>query len=487
MSDLTFPPPQQKGPEQQIPMWLILGLVVVMILAGGLVGYVLLSQKHDKEAGPTYPTAWDARILPYVEIAEKERGLTFLHPVAVRFLGDKEFEKAVTSDKSKLDKDQRKELEQVTGLFRALGLLAGNVDLFDAFNAARGAGTLAYYSSEDHEIVIRGRAITPAGRPTVVHELTHVLQDQHFLIGDRLEKLQKANAKHVSTEYDVFDAIVEGDATRVEADYVKTLPAAQQRALAATQEQQSKDAYRGIPKVVVTMFTSPYALGQAMVQAAAATGGNAAVDALFRDPPTHDSVMLDPLAGLDTPDRPDKVAVPALRSGEKEFESGEFGALSLYFVLAERMPVVDALAAIDGWNGDAFVGFDRNGTTCVRSAVRGDTDQATARLLGALRTWAAGSPGSSAKVARDGALVRFESCDPGTKTALGRDASIQALQTVTIRSQLGAEFVKAGLPTEAARCSADTVVRSFPFSTLTASKLSAADTNRVRSIVLSCR
>lgn len=488
MSSIAFPPAEPDEPDPQIPMWLIIGLVIVMILGAGLAGVVLLDQMKDKDAGPAYPKEWDARILPYVRIAEKQRGLTFLHPVAVRFLSDKDFEKTVTTDRSKLDKDERKEIEQFEGLFRALGLLGGNVDLFDAFNDARGSGTLAYYSSEDHEVVVRGHGVTRLGRPTVVHELTHVLQDQHFGIGDRLDRLNKANEKHVSTEYDVYDAIVEGDASRVEADYVKTLPAKQRRAFAADQQRESKSAYRGIPKVVVTMISSPYALGQAMVSTAAANGGNSAVDALFRDPPTHDSVLLDPLAGLATPDQPAKVEVPDLRSGEKEFESGEFGALSLYFMLAEHMPVLDALAAVDGWNGDSFVAFDRAGTTCVRSAVRGDTGADTARLFAALRTWAAGSPGSSAQVRRDGALVRYESCDPGSKAASrGRDASVRALQTVSIRGELGAGFVKGGLPTEAARCTADKTVRAFPFSTLTASHLDAATTDRLRSIVLSCR
>lgn len=485
-----YPPAPDAGPEDSssdIPLWLIFGLVALMVIGAGLVAYTVVNQKHDETAGPAYPKAWDARILPYVKIAQKQRGLTFLHPVKVRFLADKDFEKTVTEDESKLDKDERKQIDQFTGLFRALGLLAGNVDLFKAFNEAHGSGTLAYYSSEEQEIVIRGQSVTSNGRPTVVHELTHVLQDQHFDIGNRLEKLRKANDKVTSTEYDVFDAIVEGDAERVATNYTKTLPAKQQRALAANQEQESKDAYRTVPKVVVTMITSPYTLGEAMVQSAAANGGNAAVDELFRDPPTHDSVLLDPLAGLDTSDNPSEVAIPDLQSGEKKFEAGEFGALSLYFMLAERMPVLDALTAIDGWNGDSFVAFDRGGTTCVRSAVRGDTGKATDRLLGALRTWAAGSPGSSAQAQRDGALVRFESCDPGTKAGAGRDASLQALQTLSIRSQLGTEFVKAGLPTTAARCAADRTVHAFSFAALTATKLTAADTARLRSVVLSCR
>jgi hypothetical protein len=496
MSDLGSPPPvthQTTSPPAEsssdIPMWLVLSLVLVMIAAAGLVAVVLMNQKDEKK-GPSYPAQWDPRIAPYVKIVEKQRGLTFMHPVPVRFLGGKEFEKTVTADKSELDKDEREEIEQYTGLFRALGLLESDVDLFDALNDVHGSGTLAYYSPEDEEIVIRGQKLTLAGRATVVHELTHVLQDQHFAIGDRLEKLRKANDKTTSTEYDVFDAIVEGDAERVATRYRESLPEKQRRALARSEAKERNQVlakYKKVPKVVLTMVSSPYALGEAMVQTAAATGKNAAVDRLFRNPPEHDSVLLDPLPGLAGTDKTAKVDVPDLRKGEDEFVSGEFGALSLYFMLAERTPVLDALSAVDGWDGDAFVGFERGGTTCARGAVRGETKEDTARLLGALRRWAAGFPNSSADVREDGELVRFESCDPGKSARLGRDASIDALTLVTIRSQLGAAFVKQGAPDNTARCIADKAVREFPTSTLTAASLSAADTERLRQLVASCR
>jgi hypothetical protein len=493
MSVLPEPPPDADsgGSSSDIPPWLIFGLIAVMVAGAGLAALVLLQGKSDSAAsGPSYPKAWDARILPYVKIVQKERALTFIHPVPVRFLSDAAFEKTVTSDEGKLDKDERKQIDQYTGLFRALGLLSGDVDLFDAFNDAHGSGTLAYYSPDKKEIVIRGDQLTLAARPTLVHELTHALQDQHFAIGDRLEKLRAANEKKSTTEYDVFDAIVEGDASRIATDYRSSLPAAQRRALADSEAKQSKDAlaeYKKIPKVVLTMISSPYSLGEAMVQTAAANGGNAAVDDLFRDPPSHDSVLLDPLPGLDEADKPAGVAVPALREGEKKFVSGEFGALSLYFMLAERMPDLDALSAADGWGGDAFVAFERDGVSCERTSVRGDTPQATAKLDAALQRWAKASPGSGAQVQDDGALVQFESCDPGTSAAPGRDASVQALTLVTIRSQLGAVLLKQGVPTAAARCIAEKAVHEFSTSTLTGSKLSAADTDKLRRIALSCR
>ena len=73
-----------------------------------------------------------------------------------------------------------RDIRRYTSLLRALGLVTGKVDLLGATNEANGAGTLAYYSFEDKQITIRGQRLTPAVRSTLVHELTHALQDQHF-------------------------------------------------------------------------------------------------------------------------------------------------------------------------------------------------------------------------------------------------------------------------------------------------------------------
>ena len=57
--------------------------------------------------------------------------------------------------------------EHFTGLMRAFGLIKGDVDLFDAFNDFSSGGTLAYYSTEDKTITVRGQRLTPAVRATL--------------------------------------------------------------------------------------------------------------------------------------------------------------------------------------------------------------------------------------------------------------------------------------------------------------------------------
>ena len=125
-----------------------------------------------------------------------------------------------------------------------------------------------------------------------------------------------------------------------------TARAKQRKALDSSAQDQSEEVdktYKKIPTIIITMMTSPYTLGEAMVAAAAADGGNSAVDELFRKTPPNESALLDPLKGLT--ERGDTVDVdtPKVADGEKKIDSGGLGALTWYLMLAERLPLLDAL------------------------------------------------------------------------------------------------------------------------------------------------
>ena len=129
---------------------------------------------------PTHPNAWDSRVKEYVDVVEDQRDLEFKHPIYVDFLSVKAFKKQVTSDEDDLTDKDREEIKQATSMFRALGLIEGEIDLFDTMNELQGAGIVGYYDYETERIRIRGTKLTPTVQSTLVHELTHALQDQHF-------------------------------------------------------------------------------------------------------------------------------------------------------------------------------------------------------------------------------------------------------------------------------------------------------------------
>ena len=211
------------------PRWPYL-LVVLALVAAGLAAVFVL-RGDDGPKGPPHPSTWDPQVQPYVDFVEKERDLKFAHPVYVDFLTEEEFKGQVTADRDDLSKDDLKELEQATGLLRAMGVVEGDVDLFDQLNELQGQGIIGFYSYDDERLRIRGTELTPAVESTLVHELTHALQDQNFDLGARLEKLAKADDTNSSAAESGFDSLVEGDARRIETAWRDSLSPKQRKAL----------------------------------------------------------------------------------------------------------------------------------------------------------------------------------------------------------------------------------------------------------------
>ncbi len=499
MSELGIPPspgpgvPPSRGRSDQIPLWVVVVAVAVMLAMVGVLA-VGLVRAAAAPKGPTFPDHWDARIAPYAAIAERQRGLTFLHPVDVRFLPAAAFAKTVTRDQNELDAKDRTEIRHFTGLMRAFGLITGDVDLFKAFNTVSGSGTLAYYSFEDKRITVRGTKITRAMRSTLVHELTHVLQDQHFDIGDRMKELREQSKKGETTSASsLLESIVEGDARRMETRYRASLSPRQRKLLDRAQKSETGQALKAmkqVPKVVITLVSAPYTLGEGLVQTVAAKGGNPGVDKLFGNAPTHESVLLDPFRQLAGGTAAADVDLPKLSDGEKKFDSGELGSLTWYLMLAERLPLTDALEAADGWSGDAYVAYERGPDSCARIGYRGRTPRGTARMYSSLKRWVAAAPGSPASVTRKAGVVTFQSCDPGKTARVGRDASEDAVALVTVRTSIGVSLMRAKAPQKLARCVAGRLVREYRVSQLSDPAFGTRDLavqTRIRQIALGCR
>ena len=379
-------------------------------------------------------------------------------------------------------------------ILRALGLVSGHPDLLAATRSFSDSQVLAYYSFTTKSITVRGTTITTAMKSTLVHELTHVLQDQNYDVGDELKRLQKREKQtHQGETAEVLDAVVEGDAVRVEGLYRDSLPPAKRRALDAAQARQARAATQQlatVPRVISTMLTSPYTLGLGLARTAEDDGGNDAVDKLLQFPPEHTSTLLDPLRAITDSAGDAHVAPTTLKPGEKQFDSGEFGALTWYLTLASHLPAEQALAAADGWAGDSYAGFTRGADTCARMTFAGTNAAADARMLHALEQWAAAARGTSARAESVGGHVVFESCDPGARVRAGNDSPDKAVQLVVARTQLTDTFLENGLGIPASRCLSNKLIQEFTLAQLTDPTFGANDpsvTSRVQQLAIGCQ
>ena len=462
-------------------------VALVVVTATAATG-VFVASRGSAPQGPPHPAKWDAKVQAYVDFVEKKRDLEFKHPVYVDFLPAKEFKEQITADRDELSADDEKELEQWSGTFRALGLIEGDVDLFDKFNELQGKGTIGFYSYQDERIRVRGTELTPYVENVLVHELTHALQDQNFDLGKRFEELDKADDANSSAASSGFDALVEGDARRIEDQWRASLSDADRAALDKEKAAGAKgfeNRSKGIPEVLVTMMAAPYDLGQALLSVAVQQGGDDEVDNLFRSPPKTEEQQLDPWTLIADHQGVLTVPEPDLPDGAESFDDGAFGALTWLMVLSQRLPTEQALTAVDGWGGDSYAAYDRDGVSCVSVNYRSDTPEDLAQMQSALQAWAAKGPKGSVSVTMQDVTLVFTSCDPGKKAAgVASGKSMDAVALALSRTYLSLELVKGGMAVEVARCGGDRLVREFTIAQLNSPHL---DKQHVLRTILPCQ
>jgi len=446
-----WPTPATPGAGRSKPRRraLIVGLAVAVLAAVA----VIVGPQGPSE--PDHPYSWDPRVVDLVKFVEAEKGFTFHHPVYVDFLADGDYRHEITTDSADLSDQDRKEIEQATGMFRALGLIGADVDLLGAMNQVQGEATAAFYDPRSQRVRVRGTDLTVAVKATLVHELTHALQDQYF-------DLQREGHFPIEGENDTYRPVFEGDAQRVSHQWVAKLSDADLAAYNETAETNGETIdLGGVPDAVVQFFAAPYNFGEPFVDLLVSAQGRKAVDDALRDPPRSEADLFDPFRYLEHR-TPEKVETPKLAAGEKKADEGAFGALSLYLVLAQHMDPSRALNAADAWNGDAYVNYVKGGKGCVKADFAGKDAASTSLLASMLQVWANALPSGTATITRHDDLVELDSCDPGDKAAATTFDLNLAVGLAVSRTQMAMGMMNdAGLSPGQARCSAHHFLAAF--------------------------
>ena len=389
-----------------------------------------------------------ADIAHYVE---RRRALNFVHPVAVEFLADADFNRKVTNVQKPTAKQQA-DTDNAVATLRALGLINGPVDLQQASNKLASQEILGLYSYKAKRVFVRGSQLTPDVRETLAHELTHALQDQVF----DLSRYDDAPSG-VSTAY---RALFEADAMRVAASYVDTLPAADKQSVDSTRSQQvaqANQAKSDVPDVLGQILEFPYAFGPAFVAALDHQGGTDAINRAFKKPPVSEAQILDPQSYL-SGTVPQKVAAPVLAPNQKKLDhADDFGQVSMVMVLGQRLDYGKVWPALQGWAGDQYVTYREGGRVCVAvdTALR---NQAFAdRFASTTSAWAATLPAAT-ETRLGPTLVELRSCDPGNAGAAPKPPATAPFDVLAVRSQIIAGAEQAGVPLGVATCAADGII-----------------------------
>jgi hypothetical protein len=416
-------------------------------------------------AAGTQPARWDPRVAKYVRFVEKHRKLEFDHPVPVKFLAGRAFVKELQGDDEKTTKKDRAAAERYAGQLRALGLIQGPVDLIQSERALSASDVVGFYDQHKNRLFVRGEDLSDIDvRVTLVHELTHALQDQEFDL-DALDHDVETSGQDFA-----LTALVEGDAVRVEDAYVASLSKAEQEEYDsslpdaslsnAPPEPDAPSTSADIPPILELFEAAPYIFGPRYIEGLLAGAGERQVDRAFAKPPKSEEQIIDPVAARTTR-APARVAVPKLERGERRDGSADdFGAMSLYLVLASRLDPKIALAAAEGWGGDRYLAFTKGAAKqeCLRVAFRGDTSADTRDIADALDQWIAALPTGGASLRRAGGRATLTACDTEGTTAPAPASLDDAVGVLANRNDLVLGFLDQQAPIVEARCVADRLV-----------------------------
>lgn len=419
-----------------------------------------------------HPDEWDPRVLDYVEWIERERGLTFDHPVYVEFLTPAEYSAYTRVDGLFLDQETHQQINAEEATLRTLGLIGPEVNLLSATNEMNDSGTLALYSFDDRTIRVRGTQIDTNLEVTLIHELVHAAQDQHFDIG-RVAYQRDSGAALALL------AVVEGDAEFTALRYLSQLPSHQQVEYAET-----TDAYLAnidldlFDQPFMLMSGTPYSLGPALVELAFAQGGWSAVNQLLIDPPTSERELLDPRLALGD-FQPVRVDPPPAQSRHDIVARSDFGAIYLYYMLASRIDPLLALEAADAWAGGSYTASTSpRGRTCVAVSVRAADDPGRRRLVELFTEWVATMPRDTlSSQGQTGDDVLLRTCGPPPFSPPSEPYTLPSVVNgvLNIRTLVLVDQLLAGESDRQAECAAEGVLAQLNLELLTQPNLEWSD------------
>jgi hypothetical protein len=329
------------------------------------------------------PEATRLQIAELVRATEQARDLEFLELPTITVLDPGAFEERVRS----LILEQAEDVPADQALFELLGLIEPGTDLLALYADLYGEQVAGFYDGDNGEMVIpsTGTELSALEGLTLVHELVHALTDQHFgfhsiwteMIDE--QDFDRANA---------YLALIEGDATLAEIEYLRGLPTSTQLEIISDSAAFTSEVFASAPPFLQQSLLFPYTEGVRFTQTLFGRGGWDEVNTTYADGPRSTEQILDPAAfGRD---EPLPVELPPLTDPagyERVFES-VWGQLGFELMLGQVLDESTARRAAGGWGGDAYAQwFDGGSSAALALRYVGDTSRDAIELADALEDY----------------------------------------------------------------------------------------------------
>ena len=339
----------------------------------GLVAQTAPASEPSGDSGAKFPPGRAVSVDSELREVAAVRQLQSLAPVTGRSISDDDLMRLL--ENSFRENMPERVLEGTGTALRALGVVPFDFQYEATILRLLRSDLAGLYDPDYKALFLRTQLRGDALRATLLHELVHALQDQHYNLGD-LTRYRDDGGDRASA----VSALAEGDATSAMFDgmlaaHGKTaldLPddlLAQQFASASALDE------GGAPPLIRRSLLAPYVDGLRFVQALRRRGGFSEVDRVWKNLPTSTEQILH-LEKYDAHERSLDVELPLpppVMPGSSEqpwraFFHDVFGEQSLRLVLEEWLPFPQAAAAAAGWGGDRIAVYEQGSGATTETA-----------------------------------------------------------------------------------------------------------------------
>jgi hypothetical protein len=358
-----------------------------------LVTLLAVAQEPEPPAPLPDPAAEQALDLEAISRRVEEiRGLKFKHPVAIERVTGEQTREYVRARIDRFASPQEVAAEELVD--RILGLLPPATSLREAYAVTAGDAAAGFYDPGKQTFYLLANLPAGAGPILAAHELTHALEDQHYDLDARIERVQDDADRSFA-----LSAVHEGSATLVMAAYTarglkEGFLAREDLGAVATSQVEEVKRLAASSDVLRRPLLGAYILGASFLahgDVAVVRGTSypvANVERAFREPPASSEQLLHPEKYWDPRkrDEPKPVAAPDLFAalpGWTGEANGRFGELFLGLLVGAQTPGAwseDALAgaawtneAASGWGGDAWSLWTRGDEAVLAAVTEWDT------------------------------------------------------------------------------------------------------------------
>jgi hypothetical protein len=326
-----------------------------------------------------------AQLEDLIRAAQEIRDLPFLTPPQITVVSTAELEARVREE---IEEDLD-ELPADEALYRVLGLLADTADLEGILLDLYSEQVAGFYDGDTGEIVVPTRedGLSVIQRGTMVHELVHALTDQHFGFWEKFRAMVDEDRLDEATAY---QALIEGDATLAEAQWVRTLSQVELGEFLAESLSVDTTALDAAPRFLRESLFFPYDIGLGFVQTLQSGGDWSAVNDAYTtlaDLPGSSEQVITP--DDYTRDLAVAVDIPQVSLSGYELERTSVWGEQGFRTMLNQGSGVDTLAvAVDGWGGDSYHQWFDGENAAMLIVYQGDTQADVDELEDALLTYA---------------------------------------------------------------------------------------------------